>query len=554
MKWLENLFLEQTAIQAVIIISIIIACGLALGKVKIRGISLGVTYVFFMGILAGHLGFEINHDMLMYAQNFGLVIFVYALGIQVGPGFFGSLRQGGMQLNMLGLGLIFLGTLVAIGLSFGLGISMGDMMGILAGAVTNTPVLAAAQQTLEQFHIDTSTAALGCAVAYPLGTVGVILAIIILDKFIVKPKDLIVTEKEDHNKAYIAGFEVCNPGIYGKDLQKIAQISPVKFIVTRLWREGKVQIPVSTTVLQENDRILVIAPEKDMEILTALFGEQENRNWNKDDIDWNAIDSNVISKQVIITKPEYNGKKLGALRLRNHYGISITRINRAGIHLIASPNLILQLGDRLTIVGEAKAIEQVERALDSGNGSLRDPNLASVFLGIVLGLILGQIPIMLPAMGTPVKLGLAGGPVIVGILMGAYGPRFKLVTYATRSANLMIRGIGLALFLACLGLDAGPKFFDTVLRPEGALWVGAGFVITVLPVIIMGWISMRICKLDFGHTIGMLCGSMANPMALNYANSIIDNDNPSVSYATVYPIGIFTRVILAQIVLMIFLS
>lgn len=554
MDWLVSLFTEQTAIQAVIILSLIIAIGLGLGKIKVWGISLGVTFVFFMGIMAGHLGFSIHPDMLAYAQDFGLVIFVYALGIQVGPGFIGSFREGGIQLNLLGLGLIFLGTLVAIGLAFGLHISMGDMMGILAGAVTNTPVLAAAQQTLEQFHLDTSTAALGCAVAYPLGTVGVILAIIIMDKFLVRPSDKVLPVHEDPHKAFIACYEISNPGIYGKSIVKLAQLSPVKFVISRLWRNGQVQIPVSETLLEKGDRIMVIAQEKDVAVLTALFGEQENRDWNKEDIDWNAIDSNVISKQIVVTRSSINGKKLGALKLRNHYGISITRINRNGIHLVASPNLILQLGDRLTIVGEAKSIANVERVLDTGIGSLREPNLASVFLGIVMGLILGQLPLWLPGMSTPIKLGLAGGPVIVGILMGAYGPRFHLVTYSTRSANLMIRGLGLALFLACLGLNAGAKFFDTVMRPEGALWVLSGFIITVVPVIFMGWVALRIFKLDFGHACGMLCGSMANPMALNYANSLFDNDSPSVAYATVYPIGIFTRVILAQVVLMIFLS
>ncbi len=553
MNWLSDLFLEQSALQAVIIISITIACGLGLGKIKVWGVSLGVTFVFFVGILFGQLGFSINHDMLTFAQNFGLVIFVYALGMQVGPGFFGSFRKEGIQLNLLGMGVILLGSAMAIALSYATDISMSDMIGILSGAVTNTPALAAAQQTLQQFGVPSSGAALGCAITYPLGVIGVILAIVIIDKFVSKPEDLKIHEHEDHNQTFIASFEVCNPGIFHMPIHKVAENTTCKFIISRLWRDGKVQIPTSETELKKDDRILVITTEKDVQTLTILFGEQDQRDWNKDDIDWNAIDNDIISKKIIITRPKFNGKKLGSLKLRNHYGISVTRITRNGIVLLATPGLILQLGDRLTVVGESRSIAMVEKELDSANGSLRDPNLGAIFIGIVLGLILGSIPIFLPGMSSPIKLGLAGGPIITGLLIGTYGPRFKLVTYSTRSANLMIRGIGLSLYLACLGLDSGANFIETVMRPEGLLWIVTGFAITLIPVLIMGWIAMRTCKLDFGHTCGMLCGSMANPMALNYADSITSNDAPSVSYATVYPVGMFARVIIAQVILTIFL-
>lgn len=553
MNWLSDLFLEQSALQAVIIISITIACGLGLGKIKVWGVSLGVTFVFFVGILFGQLGFSINHDMLTFAQNFGLVIFVYALGMQVGPGFFGSFRKEGIQLNLLGMGVILLGSAMAIALSYTTDISISDMIGILSGAVTNTPALAAAQQTLQQFGVPSSGAALGCAITYPLGVIGVILAIVIIDKFVSKPEDLKIHEHEDHNQTFIASFEVCNPGIFHMPIHKVAENTTCKFIISRLWRDGKVQIPTSETELKKDDRILVITTEKDVQTLTILFGEQDQRDWNKDDIDWNAIDNDIISKKIIITRPQFNGKKLGSLKLRNHYGISVTRITRNGIVLLATPGLILQLGDRLTVVGESRSIAMVEKELDSANGSLRDPNLGAIFIGIVLGLILGSIPIFLPGMSSPIKLGLAGGPIITGLLIGTYGPRFKLVTYSTRSANLMIRGIGLSLYLACLGLDSGANFIETVMRPEGLLWIVTGFAITLIPVLIMGWIAMRTCKLDFGHTCGMLCGSMANPMALNYADSITSNDAPSVSYATVYPVGMFARVIIAQVILTIFL-
>lgn len=553
MNWLSDLFLEQSALQAVIIISITIACGLGLGKIKVWGVSLGVTFVFFVGILFGQLGFSINHDMLTFSQNFGLVIFVYALGMQVGPGFFGSFRKEGIQLNLLGMGVILLGSAMAITLSYATDISISDMIGILSGAVTNTPALAAAQQTLQQFGVPSSGAALGCAITYPLGVIGVILAIVIIDKFVSKPEDLKIHEHEDHNQTFIASFEVCNPGIFHMPIHKVAENTTCKFIISRLWRDGKVQIPTSETELKKDDRVLVITTEKDVQTLTILFGEQDQRDWNKDDIDWNAIDNDIISKKIIITRPQFNGKKLGSLKLRNHYGISVTRITRNGIVLLATPGLILQLGDRLTVVGESRSIAMVEKELDSANGSLRDPNLGAIFIGIVLGLILGSIPIFLPGMSSPIKLGLAGGPIITGLLIGTYGPRFKLVTYSTRSANLMIRGIGLSLYLACLGLDSGANFIETVMRPEGLLWIVTGFAITLIPVLIMGWIAMRTCKLDFGHTCGMLCGSMANPMALNYADSITSNDAPSVSYATVYPVGMFARVIIAQVILTIFL-
>ncbi len=553
MEWFTNLFFEHSALQAVIILSLITAIGLGFGKLHLFGVSLGVTFVFFVGIMAGHLGFSIDPQMLIYAESFGLVLFVYSLGLQVGPGFFSSFHKGGYKLNMLGLGVILIGTAMAVIISKTASIPLSDMAGILCGATTNTPALGAAQQTLKQMGEPTSGAALSCAITYPLGVVGVILAIIVLKKLVVKPKDMESHEHDDSNHTYIATFQVHNPAIFNKSVQDIAKLSYPKFVISRLWRDGNVSIPTSEKILKENDRILVITTEKDAPTLTILFGEQENRDWNKEDIDWNAIDSQLISKHVIITRPEINGKKLGSLRLRNSYGINISRVTRSGVQLLATPGLVLQLGDRLTVVGEAAAIQNVEKVLGNTVKTLKDPNMASIFIGIVVGLIIGSIPIWIPGISSPVKLGLAGGPIIIGILIGAYGPRFHLVTYTTRSANLMLRGIGLSMYLACLGLDAGSHFFETVMRPEGALWIGIGFAITFIPVVIMAIMALRIFNLDFGSTCGMLCGSMANPMALNYANDIIPNDNPAVSYATVYPLGMFTRVIMIQIILMLFL-
>lgn len=553
MEWLYNLFFEQSALQAVVILSLITAVGLGLGKIHIFGISLGVTFVFFMGILAGHLGFSIDPQMLTYAESFGLVLFVYALGLQVGPGFFSSFQRGGYRLNLLSLGVIVLGTVMAVLLSRVTTVDLPDMAGILCGATTNTPALGAAQQTLKQLGEPTSGAALSCAVTYPLGVVGVILAILVVKKLFVRPSDMEDHEHDDPNHTYIATFQVHNPAIFDKSIQDIGKSGYPKFVISRVWRDGAVSIPTSDKILKENDRLLVITTEKDVPALTILFGEQENRDWNKEDIDWNAIDSKLISKHIVISRPGINGKKLGSLRLRNTYGINISRVLRSGVQLLATPGLVLQLGDRLTVVGEAAAIHNVEKVLGNTVKTLKDPNLASIFIGIVVGLIVGSIPIAVPGISSPVKLGLAGGPIIIGILIGSYGPRLHLVTYTTRSANLMLRGIGLSLYLACLGLDAGSHFFETVMRPEGALWIGLGFLITFVPVVIMALVALRLCRMDFGSTCGMLCGSMANPMALNYANDIIPNDNPAVSYATVYPLGMFTRVIIAQLILMLFL-
>ena len=553
MEWLYNLVFEQSALQAVVILSLITAVGLGLGKIHIFGISLGVTFVFFMGILAGHLGFSIDPQMLTYAESFGLVLFVYALGLQVGPGFFSSFQRGGYRLNLLSLGVIVLGTVMAVLLSRVTTVDLPDMVGILCGATTNTPALGAAQQTLKQLGEPTSGAALSCAVTYPLGVVGVILAILVVKKLFVRPSDMEDHEHDDPNHTYIATFQVHNPAIFDKSIQDIGKSGYPKFVISRVWRDGAVSIPTSDKILKENDRLLVITTEKDVPALTILFGEQENRDWNKEDIDWNAIDSKLISKHIVISRPEINGKKLGSLRLRNTYGINISRVLRSGVQLLATPGLVLQLGDRLTVVGEAAAIHNVEKVLGNTVKTLKDPNLASIFIGIVVGLIVGSIPIAVPGISSPVKLGLAGGPIIIGILIGSYGPRLHLVTYTTRSANLMLRGTGLSLYLACLGLDAGSHVFETVMRPEGALWIGLGFLITFVPVVIMALVALRLCRMDFGSTCGMLCGSMANPMALNYANDIIPNDNPAVSYATVYPLGMFTRVIIAQLILMLFL-
>lgn len=549
MEWLNSVLMEHSAAQAVIVLSIICAIGLSLGRVKILGISLGVTFVFFVGILAGHLGLSIDPEMLSYAENFGLILFVYALGLQVGPGFFSSFRKGGITLNMLALGVILLGTIGTVVASVVTGISLPDLVGVMCGAVTNTPALGAAQQTLKQLGMSGSSLALGCAVAYPLGVVGVIMALAMVRKLLYRNNENLLPQ-EEQDGTFIAAFKIQNPAIFDKRIKEIGSLIDREFIISRLWRGNDASIPTSDTVLLNGDRILVVTNEKDVPALTVLFGEQENTDWNKRDIDWNSIDSQLISQRILVTRPEINGRKLGSLQLRNNYGVNTTRIFRSGMQILARPQLRLQLGDRITVVGEADAVSKVREMMGNAVKSLGEPNLLSVFIGLTMGLILGAIPIVVPGVSTPVKLGLAGGPIIVGILFGTFGPRFHMVTYVTRSANLMMRALGLSLYLACLGIDAGAHFFETVIRPEGAMWIGLGFLFTVIPVLIMGFIACKFMKMDFATVSGMLCGSMANPMALNYANDSVKNDSPSVAYTTVYPMSMFARVIIVQILLL----
>lgn len=553
MGWLENIFSEQTALQAVIVLSLIAALGLGLGKIRVFGISLGITCVFFVGILAGHIGLQIDPRMLNYAESFGLILFVYALGLQVGPGFFSSFRCGGFLLVGLAMLVVAGGTLLALLFSYTTAVSLPEMVGILCGATTNTPALGAAQETLKQMHLPGSGPALGCAVTYPLGVVGVILAIAIVRRWFVRPSQLPDPDGPNPHDVSIVGYEVTNPGIYGKSIREIAALADHAFVISRLWRDGRVSIPTSEKTLQEHDRLLVIAAPRDVEGLTVLFGAREATDWNRKGIDWNALDSQLVSQRIVLTRPEINGKRLSQLRLRNQYGINISRVYRSGVQLLATPDLILRMGDRVTVVGEAQAVKQVEKILGNAVKSLKEPNLISIFIGIILGLVLGSVPLYIPGMSAPVKLGLAGGPIIVGILIGTFGPRLHMITYTTFSANLMLRALGLSIYLACLGLDAGRHFFETVMRPEGMLWISLGFAITFLPVAAVAVLALKLTRLDFGTVSGILCGSMANPMALDYANDTIPGDHPAVSYATVYPMCMFVRVILAQAILLFFM-
>lgn len=535
--------------QSVAVLAIIVTIGLALAKLRFFGVSLGVAFVFFVGILAGHLGFSLDQDVLLYAETFGLVIFVYALGLQVGPGFFNSLRHDGMRLNLWGLALILVGTALSLIFWELSPVGLPEIMGIYCGATTNTPALGAAQQTLQQFGLSGGGAALGCAITYPLGVVGVIIAMILLRKFFVKG-DLASEESQfASDETFVALFDVVNPGVNGKTLGQIAEQSHLKFIVSRVWRGEEVIVPSSSTILFEGDSVLAVTTKREVSALEILFGRRSAEDWNKEGIDWNKVDGQIESRTIVLSNPALNGKRLGHLHLGSTYGVNISRVTRGDIRLLATYDLQLQYGDRLTTVGKAEALDNAAKYLGNAVQNLNEPNLGSMFLGILLGLGLGAIPISLPGISVPVKLGMAGGPIIVGILAGAFGPTFHIITFTTRSANLMLRRLGLSLYLACLGLDSGPQFFSTVIRPEGLMWLAIGLAITVLPVFIIGAVMLRSHKFGFGSVCGILCGGMANPMALGYANDTVHGDAPSLSYATVYPLCMFVRVVVVQVVL-----
>lgn len=550
MDWINSLFIDHTPVQTCFLLSLIVSIGVFMGKVRIKGISLGVAFVFFMGIVAGSFHLEADPGMTSFAETFGLSIFVYALGLHVGPNFVGLMRDEGISLNLWGFAIILLGTVMALVLCLVTGITIPDMVGILCGATTNTPALGAAQQALISAHVSSSGAALGCAVTYPLGVVGVIFAMILLRKTLVKPEDLIPHSHSDEDNTYIGQFVVVNPAIVGLTIAEIAQTSQRHFIISRIWRNGKVIVPMAQTVMMENDNILVVTTRDEVPVMDILFGKHVEKDWNRDKIDWNAIDSTVESRVIVMTRTKLNSKTLGSLHMRETYGVNVSRIMRGDIKLLATDSLHLQYGDRLTVVGTPEDIDHAEAFLGNAMGRLNEPNLGAIFFGLLMGLALGMIPISLPGMSSPVKLGIAGGPIIMGIIVGALGSRLRIITYTTRSASLMLRKLGLSLYLACLGLSAGKDFLSTVVRPEGLMWVGIGLVLTMLPLLIIGAVALKTKKFDFGTICGLLCGAMANPMALSYANETIKGDRAAVAYTSVYPLGMFIRVVIAQIIIM----
>ena len=548
-------FVEPSVLQTLVILTLVSAVGLILGKLRIGKISLGITFVFFVGILAAHFGVVVQPEMSSFAQTLGLTLFVYALGVEVGPSFFPSLKSQGILYNGLGLLLITLGLLLVVILHYSFGISMPNMMGIMSGAVTNTPMLAAVQSTLQDIvglegTRQVADLALACALTYPLGVVGMILAILILQ--VIEPK----RQKEDRLESkttYITELELTNPRLFGKTILEVVRLQEKHFIISRVWRGDKLIVPTSQTLLQEGDHLLLLIHEEDLGVLEAFFGRRsESRDWNRPDIDWDAIDAQLITKRLIITNGKINGIKLGALRLRNEYGINITRIDRAGIEILASPELHLQLGDRLTVVGEAQEIAKAKKFIGDSINTLDKPKLVSFFAGLALGCILGSIPVAIPGLSMPIKLGLAGGPIIIGILMGAFGPRLRIATYMTNSATQLIKQLGIILYLAGLGLASGAHFFETIIHGDGLLWIFLGFLITLLPTLLVGIVSLFGYRKTHAETVGLLCGAMANSMALDYAMSLNESRSSSVAYAIVYPVAMFVRIISAQILLSFF--
>lgn len=550
MEWLNSLLTTHSAVQTCVLLALIVSSGLALGKFHVRGISLGVAFVFFMGIVAGSLHLSADAEMISFAETFGLSLFVYTLGLHVGPNFIGMMRDEGVALNMWGLVIIAVGTAMALLLCPVTNVSVPDMVGILCGATTNTPALGAAQQALASAHMPSSGAALGCAVTYPLGVVGVILAMIVLRKFVARPSDMTPHSRNEEDHTFVGQFIVANPAIVGRSIAQISQTTQRHFIISRIWRDGQVIVPMANTLMQKDDNVLVVTNRDEVAAMDILFGVRVKKDWNRDKIDWNAIDSTVESRVIVMTRTKLNGKTLGGLHMRETYGVNVSRVMRGDIKLLATDDLRLQYGDRVTIVGTPEDIDHAEAFLGNAVQVLNEPNLGAIFFGLVLGLAIGMIPISLPGMSAPVKLGIAGGPIVMGIIIGALGSRVHMITYTTRSASLMLRKLGLSLYLACLGLVAGKDFLQTIVRPEGLMWVGIGLLLTILPLLIVGAVALRTRKFDFGTMCGLLCGAMANPMALSYANETIKGDRAAVAYTSVYPLGMFVRVVVAQVIIM----
>ena len=560
MELLKNLFEGYPDLwgggvaHSVLILSLVIAFGIMLAKIKVAGVSLGITWILFVGIVFGHFDMTLNEHLLHFMKEFGLILFVYSIGLQVGPGFFSAFKKGGLTLNLLAMLVVFLGVVITIILHFVTGTPITTMVGILSGAVTNTPGLGAAQQANSDLNgIDAPEIALGYAVAYPLGVVGIILSLIAL-KYILRINTKTEEAEAERGLGHIQeltvrpiSFEIRNEAIDGKKIKDIRPLMNRDFVISRVqYHDGQgTELANSDTVLHLNDKILVISTPKDIEAISVFFGKQI-------DMQWEQLDKKLISRRILITKPELNGKMLSQLKIRNNFGASITRVNRSGVDLVAAPQLQLQMGDRVTIVGSELAVSHAEKVLGNSMKRLDHPNLIPIFLGIALGCILGSTPFVFPGIPQPVKLGLAGGPLIVSILISRFGPQYKMITYTTMSANLMLREIGISLFLACVGLGAGKGFVETVIYDGGYVWVGYGVIITIVPLLIAGLVGRYVFKLNYYTLIGVLGGSTTNPPALAYSNDLTSCDAPAVGYATVYPLTMFLRVLTAQLMILFF--
>ena len=560
MDWLIDLLRPgSTSLASTILLySLVIFTGIWLGKVKIFGVSLGVTFVLFVGILLGHLGYVVQGDTLHFLREFGLILFIFSIGMQVGPGFFSSFKEGGVKMNGLAVLGILLNAALMVGIYFIQGGSQGDtsiveMIGVMSGAVTNTPGLGAAQQTVLQVNSEAYEASqqmsMGYAAAYPLGVVGIIVTMILIKKIFRIDVDREIKEVEDEKSdsalaPHIVTFRVTNELIYGLSLEKLHTLISVNFVVSRIEKpDGTVVIPRAADVLEKDDLALVVCSQQDEEIFTRFIGPKVDKKWEMEK-------GPVVSRRILVTKTEYNGVKLGSLRLHSAYQLNVTRVNRSGMDLLANPGLRLQMGDRLTVVGKLDDINNLAQRLGNSMKRLNEPNLVTMFIGIFLGIVVGSIPLQFSCMSVPMKLGLAGGPLVVAILISAYGPKFHLVTYTNSSANLLLREIGICLFLASVGIAAGKDFAATVFNVRGAMWVGYGFIITVIPLIVVGVIARWKYRMNYLAILGMMSGGYTDPPALAYANKVANNDTPAVAYSTVYPLTMFMRVIVAQVLVL----
>ncbi len=546
---------QNAVAQTLIIYSAIIVLGMLLGKIKIKGVSLGVTFVLFVGILAGHLGFTINGEVLNFLKNFGLILFIFTIGLQVGPGFFSSFKTSGLKLNGLTLGVILLDIAITVGLVFIFAdvVDAPIMVGIMTGSVTSTPALGAAQEALQQLS---STGALqgemppislGYAVAYPMGVLGIILSMMLLKViFRVDTKaeeSKLETKQESHEKPDILTFRITNSNIDGITLAELKHSFGHEFVATRMLADDRVFIPHANTELHTGNLILVVTRHANARLLQQLLGEEVQYEWKDDE-------STMFSRRIVVTRDSVNGKTIGQLHLRSAYNVNITRVERAGISLLAQPDLVLQMGDRVMVVGPLDNIKKAETMLGNTLKKLNDPHIITIFLGILVGILVGSIPIYFPNMPMPVRLGLAGGPLIVSILLGRFGYRLKLITYTTQSANLMLREIGICLFLASVGLASGGKFVETVVSPNGLLWIGCGVLITMVPTLIIGVVA-RLLKFNYFTICGLIAGSHTNIPPLAYANAMTETDAPAVAYSTVYPLATFLRILSAQILILV---
>lgn len=552
MDWLENLLFNTDSIAHIVVLySFVIAGGVLLGKLKMFGVSLGVTFILFVGILMGHFGFTGNREILNFIQDFGLILFVFCIGLQVGPSFFSSFKKGGVTMNLIAIGVVLLNITVMLTLwvLFFQPEDLPMLVGVLCGAVTNTPGLGAANEVLNQMGYTGSDIANGYACAYPLGVVGIIGSTILLKylcrvNFAQEEEELKQEEGNPHIKPYLMHIEVHNEALNGKTLMAVREFLNRDFVCTRILQHGRVSIPNRDTIFHVGDQLFIVCAEDDAEAIIAFIGKRIEVDWEHQD-----INSPLVSRRILVTQSKVNGKSLGELHFSSIYGVNVTRINRSGVDLFANPHLKLQVGDRLMVVGPQDAVERVANKMGNSLKRLDHPNIVTIFVGIFLGIFFGSIPITFPGIPTPVKLGLAGGPLIVAILIARFGYKLKLVTYTTMSANLMLREIGLALFLASVGIKAGGNFVQTVVEGDGLLYVGCGFIITTLPLLIMGLIARLKYKLNYFTLMGLLAGSTTDPPALAYANQTAGNDAPAVGYTTVYPLVMFLRIVTAQVII-----